>query len=170
MPAPIVIADYDPVWPVAFERIRATVLAAFAGRPAEVEHVGSTSVPGLAAKPILDIDVVVPAPGDLAPAIEALAGLGYRHRGDLGIPGREAFEAPDDGEPTRHLYLVVAGSLPHRDHLDFRDHLRAHPEAAEAYAKLKRQLAAKFRDDREGYTQAKAEFVLATLAEARTAG
>ncbi len=102
---------------------------------AYVEHVGSTAVPGLAAKPVLDIDVVVPA-GDVDAAVAALESAGYVHRGDLGVPDREAFHAPDD-DPRRHVYVCRAGSLSVRNHLAVRDVLRRREDLREAYAAVK---------------------------------
>jgi len=165
--APIAVSDYDPAWPALFEALVGPVRAALPGTT--VEHIGSTAVPGLAAKPIVDIDVVVGSSDEAPAAIEALAGLGYVYQGDMGIRGREALLWPAASEP-HHVYVVVAGSEPHRDHLDFRDHLRAHPETAREYAALKRQLAEQFGDDRIGYTEAKSEFVEAVLRTARASG
>lgn len=91
----IEVVAYDPSWPTRFDEVAATLTDALAAGPAaRVEHVGSTSVPGLAAKPVLDIDVIV-APQDVPAAVVALERIGYRHRGDLGVAGREAFHAPD---------------------------------------------------------------------------
>ncbi len=169
----VLVVAYDPAWPSAFALIRASVLAGFAGiegLPVRIEHVGSTAVPGLLAKPIIDVDVVVATEADVTAAIEVLATLGYEHQGDLDIPGREAFRAPDDGGPTRHLYVVVDGNRSHRDHVDLRDHLRAHPDVAATYGALKAALAARFPtdgpEDRAAYTDAKAEFIQGVLAEA----
>ncbi len=106
---------------------------------AAVEHVGSTSVPGLAAKPILDIDVVVDG-DDVRAAIAALESVGYVHRGDLGVTGREAFFAPD--RPRRHVYVCTAGTTNVRNHLAVRDTLRARDDLRDAYASVKLALAA----------------------------
>lgn len=165
--SPIVVADYDPAWPALFERFAEPLRAALPN--ASVEHVGSTAVPGLAAKPIVDIDVVVDSPSEVPRALEALAGLGYVYQGDKGIPGREAFLWPPASEP-HHLYVVVAGSPPHRDHRDFCDHLRAHPDTAREYGALKRELAERLGDDRIAYTKAKSEFITAVLVVARAPG
>ena len=94
---------------------------------------------------------------DLPRATTALASIGYQHRGDLGIPGREAFRAPA-GDFPHHLYVCPADTE-YRRHISFRDHLRTHPDDAEAYATLKRKLALKFGADREGYNNAKRDFV-----------
>src|SRR5258705_12320222 len=87
------VVDYDPRWPTRFETLRARIVAALGSLADSIEHVGSTSVPGLAAKPIIDIDVLVVSAIDVPEAIERLALLGYLHRGNLGIDGREAFES-----------------------------------------------------------------------------
>ena len=167
--APITVSDYDQSWPERFAELAAPVRAAVHDLGASVEHVGSTAVAGLAAKPIIDIDVVVPSGDDVPIAIDRLRGLGYLYQGDKGIPGREAFLWPP-GATRHHLYVVVAGSKPHLDHTQFREHLGRHPEIARAYSDLKRDLATRFRDDPIGYTEAKSQFILAALASARPLG
>ena len=110
------------------------------------EHVGSTSVPGLAAKPIVDLDVVIATTA----VIQRLAGLGYLHQGDRDVPGRESFGAPDrdirrDGTgrtwPVHHLNVCAQNAVELQRHLAFRDYLRAHPDPSARYAALKRHLA-----------------------------
>lgn len=164
----VVIVDYDPRWPGMFAEEKARIVDALAGLEITVEHVGSTAVPDLAAKPIIDIMVVVPDPAKGEKAIAPLTALGYKYRGELGIPGRFYFSK---GSPrAHHLHLYP------RDHpetarlLLFRDHLRAHPEAARAYAELKRSLAEKFRYDREAYTEAKNDFIKSIEARIRQIG
>lgn len=166
---PLVVSDYDDAWPRSFEQLAAPVRAALAGLDADAEHVGSTSVPGLAAKPIVDIDVVVGAREDLPVAIERLRALGYVYQGDKGIRGREAFLWPPD-TPPHHLYVVLRGNAPHRDHVDFRDYLRAHPEVASEYAALKKSLAEQHAEDRLGYLEGKSEFVTRVLELSRSRG
>jgi GrpB-like predicted nucleotidyltransferase (UPF0157 family) len=116
---------------------------------------------------VIDLDVVVRSPEDVPGAIERLRRLGYAYLGDQGIPGREALLRPLGAVP-HHLYVVVAGSRPLLDHLRFRDHLRAHPQTAQAYAALKRELARRHTNDRVAYTDAKSEFVARVLAGAVT--
>lgn len=157
--------EYDPAWPTMYERIRAALLPILPPA-AQVEHVGSTAVPGLAAKPVIDVDVVVPAAAAVPAAIAALESAGYSHEGDLGIPGREAFTPPPN-LPYHHLYVVVSGSKPHRDHVDLRDHLRTHPDAARRYAELKLRLAPLLAIDRDAYARGKSDLVVELLAEAR---
>lgn len=158
----LVVVDYDPHWVDTFERVRAQVWPAVREVASGVEHVGSTSVPGLAAKPIVDVVVVVPNASDVALGIERLAAIGYVHRGNLGIEGREAFENPA-GLPAHHLYLCPTGSAPLANFRALRDHLRAHPESAAAYAALKRRLAAEFPHDVESYVSGKSDFILGVL-------
>jgi len=148
------VVTYDPAWPDQFDR----VARALAGALAEVdvraiEHVGSTSVPGLAAKPVLDIDVVVPRQSLLA-AIAALERDGYRHRGDLGIPDRHALAAPDE-HPRRNVYVCVEDSLALRNHLTVRDTLRRDAALRREYGELKLQLATKDWPDVDAYVRRK---------------
>jgi GrpB-like predicted nucleotidyltransferase (UPF0157 family) len=159
---PVVIADYDAGWPALFECLAEPVRAAVASLGARVEHVGSTSVPGLAAKPLIDIDVVVPSPADVPEAIERLRALGYVYQGDKGITGREAFLWPA-GAPVHHLYVVVEGGDPYTSRIRFRDRLRRDRGMAEEYGALKRRLADEHGADRLGYTDAKTAFITAAL-------
>jgi GrpB-like predicted nucleotidyltransferase (UPF0157 family) len=158
----IVIAPYDPAWPESFERVRATVWPALRDVALTVEHVGSTAVPGLAAKPIVDVTVVVPAAADVPAAIARLAAIGYVHQGDLGIAEREAFTSPP-GSPPHHLYLCPSGSATLANHLGVRDYLRSQPDAALEYAALKQRLAAQFPHDIDRYVAGKTEFLLRIL-------
>ena len=136
----IEVVDWSPRWGEQFDEVAAVLRAALADVPsARVEHVGSTSVPGLAAKPILDIDVIVDEI-EVPVAIVALESVGYVHRGDLGVTGREAFHAPD--APRRHVYVCTAGTTNVRNHLAVRDVLRSRDDLREAYAAVKRALAA----------------------------
>lgn len=160
---PIVISEYDPRWPALFCELRDGLPAGLRMCARSIEHVGSTAVPGLAAKPIIDIDVVVADEADVAEAIAMLAAAGYPHKGDAGVPGREAFDQPPH-LPEHHLYLCVEGAGPLVAHLRLRDHLRANPGTAREYAALKRELAAAYGDDREGYTEAKTAFIERVLA------
>jgi GrpB-like predicted nucleotidyltransferase (UPF0157 family) len=165
--SPLVVTDYDADWPRLFDEIAQPVREAMADMGAQVEHVGSTSVPGLAAKPIIDIDVVVASAQDVPAAIERLRSRGYIYQGDKGIPGREAFLWPRGARP-HHLYVVVRGSPPHLDHVEFRDFLRGHPDVARKYGALKTELAEQHGDDRLGYGEAKSDFVDGVLRLARS--
>jgi GrpB-like predicted nucleotidyltransferase (UPF0157 family)/GNAT superfamily N-acetyltransferase len=158
------ISDYDPRWPEIFERERAALEAAIgAWATGGIHHVGSTAVPGLEAKPTIDILVGVEGLDASKACFEPLAGLGY-----LYAPYRSDemhwFCKPHPSRRTHHLHLVPTESSRFADELRFRDRLRANPDTAKAYANLKRELATRFRDDREAYTEAKAEFIGKALA------
>jgi GrpB-like predicted nucleotidyltransferase (UPF0157 family) len=128
-----------------------------------IHHVGSTSVPGLAAKPIIDVDIVVEHQ-DKPIVIQSLAKLGYRHLGNLGIPQRDAFKAPP-GPIPHHLYVCPPDSQALANHLAVRNYLRQHPERAAAYGKLKGDLARRYADDMDSYVQGKSEFLSTILRE-----
>jgi GrpB-like predicted nucleotidyltransferase (UPF0157 family) len=161
----VVVVDYDPQWARDFEVLRGRIWPVVEDFASSMEHVGSTSVPGLAAKPILDIDVVIRLEKDLSTAIERLASIDYMHRGNLGIEGREAFRAAVNS-PAHNLYVCWHDSAALRDHLAFRDFLRTHTETATAYADLKRALARQFPEDVDRYATAKTHFVLDVLEKA----
>jgi GrpB-like predicted nucleotidyltransferase (UPF0157 family) len=164
MTAPITVEDYDPLWPEKFETLRSRIAQVLHGLATAIEHVGSTAVSGLAAKPIIDIDILLGADADFPLVRERLGSLGYEHRGDLGVAGREAFRTPP-GQIAHHLYSCPAGSPEYGRHIAFRDYLRSHPDDASAYAALKRKLA-EDAGDREAYTQGKTEFVSQILRRA----
>lgn len=160
---PVVIAPYDPAWPAMFEAEReliAPVLAPWAAGP--ILHIGSTAVPGLPAKPVIDIMAGVRDLASSRPAIEALAPLSYcwfDYKADV----MHWFCKPSDQLRTHHLHLVPFESPLWHERVAFRDRLRADEAVRMAYRDLKLRLAAEHRDDREAYTEAKTDFILATL-------
>jgi GrpB-like predicted nucleotidyltransferase (UPF0157 family) len=162
---PVVVVEYDPRWPATFEALRSRVAGVLGDLAAAIEHIGSTAVPGMAAKPIIDMDVLLKSGSDLPQVIQRLDALGYVHQGDLGIAGREAFAAPPDA-PAHHLYVCPPESQEYRRHLTLRDYLRAHDADAAAYSGLKHSLAARFRDDRAAYCEGKQEFIERLLQQA----
>jgi GrpB-like predicted nucleotidyltransferase (UPF0157 family) len=157
----IVVVPYDPSWPQQFARVADDLARALASVPVvAIEHVGSTSVPGLAAKPILDIDVIVDR-AHVQRGSDALGAVGYVARGDLGIPDRYAFFAPDD-DPLRHVYLCIEGSLQLRNHLVVRDMLRADESLRAEYEATKWQLVERT-DDIDHYTVGKSDVLQRVL-------
>src|SRR5438067_11437746 len=152
------LVPYDPAWPELFVAEAARIRGALAmAMPIALEHVGSTAVPGLAAKPVLDILGGYPLASDVRQYVEALCAAGYVHRGEQGIPGREFFRR---GDPRcYHLHLARAGGAFWCEHLAFRDYLRAHAGVRDDYAELKRELAERFPRDREAYMAGKAPFI-----------
>jgi len=171
----VIVVEYDPAWPQQFAELRDAIMPSLRELAVGVEHVGSTSVPGLAAKPILDINTVIESPAVLPDVIEGLATLGYHHEGDLGVRGREAFgpgdgSCPETEEPRRwprhHLYVCARDNPEHLRHLAFRDWLRDHDADAREYAELKYALAQVHPDDVNAYTDGKREFVERILLQA----
>jgi len=159
--SPIVVVDYDLGWPRSFESLKSVLWPAVADVAISIQHVGSTSVRGLAAKPVIDIDVIVPE-AQVVTGIARLGSLGYEHQGDLGVSQREAFRSPT-GFPRHHLYLCPSTSPALANHLAIRDYLRGHPSDARAYGDLKKQLAIDFADDIDGYVAAKTSFLVGIL-------
>ncbi|MCL4744469.1 MAG: GrpB family protein [Burkholderiaceae bacterium] len=161
--APVEVVPYDSSWPHRFleeQALLAEILSPWLVAP--VEHVGSTAVPGLLAKPIIDIAAPVASLEASRPAIEALRRLGYQH-----FPYKPEqmhwFCKPAPALRTHHLHLLPYGGVLWSERLAFRNALRANAELAAQYAELKLRLAALHRADREAYTDAKSEFILAAL-------
>ena len=156
----VAVLPYDPSWPRQFVLIRQELQAALGELALRIEHVGSTSVPGLSAKPIIDIDVVIRDDSLLDAVIDALGKIGYRHEGNLGIAGREAFKY-DGKEHLRkhHLYVCPLDSAELKRHIAFRDYLRSHPEAVRAYSRIKEEGAALYPYDIDGYIAHKSPWI-----------
>jgi GrpB-like predicted nucleotidyltransferase (UPF0157 family) len=163
-PKVVRLVEYDHAWPGLFEAERARVLRIVATPSVELHHVGSTAVPGLAAKPVLDLLATCPDRVDRAALIAAFTAAGYEHRGEQGIAGRDFFRR---GDPrSYHLHLAAAESAFAREHLSFRDALRGDPELCAAYQALKRRLAAAYPRDRAAYIAAKGPFIAEALRQA----
>ena len=154
------VVPYDPEWPRNFEAIRREIKACLGELAAQIHHVGSTSVPGLSAKPIIDLDVELRNPSDFPAVRDLLAAAGYQHEGDLGIRDREAFcYAGKDHLQKHHLYVCPPDSRELRRHLTFRNYLRTHPEAVREYSRVKEAAACQHSDSIEGYMAYKAAYI-----------
>jgi GrpB-like predicted nucleotidyltransferase (UPF0157 family) len=166
MPEPVIVVPYDSDWPRQFERERAALAAVFAGCDAAIEHIGSTAVPGLGAKPVIDVLVGLSRLADAEHRIAALEAAGYEYvrKYETRWPQRRYFRKPRLAPRAFHLHCVVKGSDDWVRHLAFRDYLRAHPESAAAYDELKRALAARLGKDE--YTEAKGPFIDAIISSA----
>jgi GrpB-like predicted nucleotidyltransferase (UPF0157 family) len=173
--AEIIIEEYSPSWALSFQELRPVYLMHLADLVTDVQHVGSTSVVGLAAKPIIDVDLIISSKETLKAVIKKLHSLGYDHQGDLGIKDREAFKRQSDGVPfdphtstwpKHHLYVCLADSIGLKNHLAFRDFLRRHPETAKAYGELKKRLAREHPFDIDSYVERKTPFITKVLREA----
>lgn len=160
----VVVVPYDPEWPDLFLREAARLTTSIAPLVLALEHSGSTAVPGLAAKPVLDILAGYRESVLLSSLVAALETAGYDHRGPQGIPEREFFRR---GQPrSYHVHLTRIGSTFWKEHLAFRDRMRADPQLRDAYGALKLRLAGEHPRDREAYINGKTAFVRAALAHA----
>lgn len=152
----VVVLPYDKAWRSDFEKIKAEIESAAGDLIVGIEHVGSTSVDGMSAKPCIDIDVVIKDASVLDAIVRRLETIGYIHEGDLGIKGREAFKYTSKPHlKTHHLYVCSQDSEELRRHITFRDFLRTHPAAVKMYSKVKEEAAALFPEDIDGYIRYK---------------
>lgn len=172
MKRPVVIEEYNRNWPKQFELLKSVYKAAFGDLAVTIEHVGSTSVPYLAAKPIIDIIIIIDSMELFPTAVKILSNIGYEHEGDLGVSGREAFKlkrgktieiAKKTKIPEHHLYVCPKESESLRKMIAFRDILRTDIDLAREYEKLKKKLAITYSNDREAYTNSKIQFIEKTL-------
>lgn len=172
-PGRVELSEHDQHWSRVFERERDRVKSALGPEALAIEHVGSTSIPGIAAKPIVDIAVAIREFEAFAPHVPTVERLGYIYRGENGIPRRHYFLL---GDPRIvHLHFLEISGPNWRQHLVFRETMRASPKLRRAYEALKRDLAARFPNDREAYTAGKHAFIMEVLekgmaAEATLAG
>lgn len=153
----VTVVAYDPRWPALFDEEKTRIAAALAGSVVAIEHIGSTSVPGLEAKPIIDI-LVGMRPLEVTDAqIAAMEELGYEYLGELGLPGRLFFRK---GRPrSHHVHVVEWGGDQWERHLAFPDFLRRHPDEARRYGELKRRLAIDVAGDWERYMTGKEAYI-----------
>ena len=156
----VVVQAYDEAWEQSFAAIRSEIQEALGELALRIEHVGSTSVRGLSAKPIIDVDIVIRDMSVFDAVASRLRAIGYRHEGDLGIAGREAFKY--DGKEhlqKHHLYVCPQDSAELKRHIAFRDYLRAHPEAVREYGRIKEEGAVLYPYDIDGYMAHKSPFI-----------
>lgn len=162
MVAVTLVTPYNPDWPAQFDALAARYRSALADLPHKIEHVGSTSVPGMTAKPVIDVDIVI-ARADFAGVRGRLAGLGYWHQGDKGLPDREAFDLSEPqlkrSLPAHHLYVCIAGTPELAKHIVFRDFMRRHPEWVQRLSAHKVELCLRHANDRQSYIDGKAAMV-----------
>jgi GrpB-like predicted nucleotidyltransferase (UPF0157 family) len=167
-PGIVRLVEHDARWATLFVAEQRRIREHSGELPLALEHIGSTSIPGMCAKPVLDILAGRPPGTSIDGYVVALERAGYVHRGERGVPGRQFFRR---GEPRAyHVHLVEEGGALWREYRAFRDYLRGHPEPAREFADVKRQLAARFARDRESYINAKSPYVLEILRRANAAG
>lgn len=156
------VTSYNPAWPEWFARLKERIDPVLRDVPHTVEHVGSTAISGMTAKPVIDMDIVIER-ADFPRTRDALGRLGYIHQGDKGIPDREAFdlsEASLKGSlPAHHLYVCMSGTPELRKHIVFRDFMRRHPEWIQRLSAHKVELCERYGNDRQAYIDGKSEMV-----------
>ncbi len=151
----IVVAPYNPMWPQMFEHEATKISAVFGSELISIHHIGSTSIPGMNAKPIIDIMPIVQHIDRIDALNPAMIELGYEPMGEYGIPGRRFFRKGGEVNRSHHVHAYEVTNPEVTRHLDFRDYLIAHPIEALQYADLKKELAKKFPRDIEGYINGK---------------
>ena len=148
----VMVVPYDKTWKSAFEEIRKEIEKAIGNLIVGIEHIGSTSVEGLSAKPCIDIDVIIKDYSIFDTVVRELEAIGYIHEGDLGIKDREAFKYTDKQHlQQHHLYVCPQYSRELHRHITFRDFLRSNPEAVQKYSDIKQKAAQLFPADIEQY-------------------
>ncbi len=173
MRAPVIIVDYDPRWVRLFDEEKANLVRVIGPMMVAIEHIGSTAVPGLAAKPIIDIMVGVQHLSNATWCIQPLKSLDYEYvpEYEKHLPDRRYFRKGNvhgrEQGSTHHLHMVEAGGEFWNRHLLFRDYLRDHPDEARRYAELKKTLAIRFSSDRESYTNAKTDYISEIITRAK---
>lgn len=162
---PVRLADYDPTWPARFDAERSRLLERFPADLLDVQHIGSTAIPGMPAKPIIDLMAGVASMAVADALFDPLLDFGYVTSVEFNatLSDRRWFMRHANGHRTHHLHVVVHDGDLWRKRLAFRDSLRSDTALAERYAALKRELASCHREDREAYTQAKGEFVRSVI-------
>ena len=155
----IEVVPYNPAWSTMFSAEAAKIAAVLGDQVVATLHIGSTAIPGIKAKPIIDLLVVVQDIERIDDYHEAMEGLGYEPMGEHGIPGRRFYRKPGKDTRTHHVHVYAQGHSEVQRHLDFRDYLRAHPLDAQAYSRLKERLAVKFPDDADRYVQGKSALI-----------
>ena len=154
--ANVIVLPYSKEWKSDFEKIKKELVCALEGLIIGIEHVGSTSVEGLSAKPCIDIDVIIKDYSAFEPVVSALAAIGYTHEGNLGIKDREAFKYTDKPHLKKHhLYVCPQDSAELYRHITFRNFLRVNPDAIKKYSKVKETAAKLFPNDIDKYIEYK---------------
>jgi len=161
------IADHKK-WKELFEKEKKTLLSIFEDLEIQIEHVGSTAIPGVLAKPIIDMMLGFSKPEQTEIIYKKLEELGYEDRGERGVPGRRLFVKGPEEKRTHYLHVTKIDNSFWQEHIIFRDYLRQNQKGRDEYNKLKQDLAEKFSDKRELYTKAKSDFIQNIINKART--
>lgn len=155
----IEVVPHNPAWKDIYTAEKTLLLDVFSGLAISIHHIGSTAIPGIKAKPVIDIMIIAQDIEKVDELNPAMIQLGYNPHGEYGIPGRRYFNKDTEGVRSHHVHSYAPGNPEIEAHLNFRDYLRAHPDEAQAYSQLKETLAAQYRHDSVTYTESKSDFV-----------
>ena len=153
------LKPYNPQWNAFYIQEEELISSAITDFLIEIQHIGSTAIPDIVAKPIIDIAVAIDSLRNIEKIIAPLEGVGYIYRGEQGIPDRHLFVKGGEDFRTHHLHVMDKTHYEWKKHIVFRDYLRNHPEEAKRYSELKMKLAKEFENDRESYTENKSTFI-----------
>lgn len=162
------LEEHNPEWADLFEQEKKLLQKTFGDRIITIEHIGSTAIPGIPAKPIIDINVAIPSLDDIDDFVTKLQELGYEYIPERRFPDRQFFPKGPSEKRTHHLNLVeIISETGWKNQLLFRDYLRTHANVRDEYATLKRELATKYAENRDEYTERKSNFVMRIIEEAK---
>ncbi len=161
------LSKYNPKWKTLFEEESALIFSAAEDFIVDIQHIGSTAIPDIVAKPIIDILAAINSLSNIVKIIDPLKTIGFIYRGEQGIPDRHLFIKGGEDYRTHHLHVVEKEHSEWAKHIIFRNYLRKHPQEAQEYSKLKQDLLKKYELDREKYTESKSNFVERILKKAK---
>ena len=163
------LEEYNPEWADLFDQEKKLLRKTFGDKIIAIEHIGSTAIPGIPAKPIIDINAAIPSLDDTDDFVTKLQELGYEYIPERRFSDRQFFPKGPSEKRTHHLNLVeITSETGWKNQLLFRDYLRTHPDIRDEYVTLKRELAHKYADNRDDYTEQKSNFVIRIIEEAKT--
>ncbi len=160
------LRPFNPKWKGIYEEERKAITSAISNFVVDIQHIGSSAIPNIVSKPIIDIALAIDSLKNIKKIIKPLEEIGFIYRGELGIPDRHLFVKGGEELRTHHLHVMFNEHYEWRKHLIFRDYLLKHPEEARQYSELKIRLEREYKEDREGYTNGKAEFISGILEKA----
>jgi GrpB-like predicted nucleotidyltransferase (UPF0157 family) len=160
------LKPHNPKWRELYEEEEVLVSKAVSAFLIEIQHIGSTAIPGIMAKPIIDIALAIDSLENVEKIIKPLEEIGYTYRGEAGIPHRHLFVKGSEDFRTHHMHVMHRSHYEWKKHIVFRDYLRKHPKEAKEYSNLKLKLEKEFKEDRESYTESKSEFIESILEKA----
>ena len=160
------LKPYNPKWKELYVQESKIISSQISDFLVDIQHIGSTAIPGIMAKPIIDIAVAINSLENIGKIIEPLREIGFIYRGEQGIPDRHLFIKGGEEFRTHHMHVMHNSHYEWKKHILFRDYLINHPEEVKKYSELKKRLEKQFKEDRESYTESKSEFIEGILKKA----